>query len=107
MGLKKRVKSLARDVLAELALSYRVQNVFEPQHSAGIWGISFFDQDAPPGHHIFQIAVGRVDEATLSLTKSELLAKLSERRSIYCSTPRRDLTFDSRGDRSWVPTRGA
>ena len=30
MGLRKRVKSLTRDVLAELALKYRVQNVFEP-----------------------------------------------------------------------------
>ena len=76
------MKSLTRDVLAELALNYRVQNVFEPQHSAGIWGISFFDRYAPPGHHVFQIAVGPVDEATLSLTKTELLAKLSERRSI-------------------------
>jgi hypothetical protein len=86
MGLKKRMKSLTRDVLAELALNYRVQNVFEPQHSAGIWGISFFDRYAPPGHHVFQIAVGPVDEATLSLTKTELLAKLSERRSISPAT---------------------
>jgi hypothetical protein len=82
MGLRKRVKSLTRDVVAELALNYRVQNVFEPQHSAGIWGISFFDQSAPPGHHVFQIAVGPVDEATLSLTRTELLAKLSERRPL-------------------------
>ena len=81
MGLKKRMKSLTRDVLAELALNYRVQNVFEPQHSAGIWGISFFDRYAPTGHHVFQIAVGPVDKATLSLTRAELLAKLSGRHS--------------------------
>jgi len=80
MGLKKRMKSLTREVLAELALNYRVQNVFEPQHAAGIWGISFFDRSAPPGHHVFQIAVGPVDKATLSLTRAELLAKLSGRR---------------------------
>jgi hypothetical protein len=99
MGLKKRMKSLTRDVLAELALNYRVQSVFEPQHATGIWGISFFDRYAPPGHHVFQIAVGPVDEATLSLTRTELLAKLSGRRSTYCSTSRRDPTCDSRGDR--------
>jgi hypothetical protein len=85
MGLKKRVKSLARDVLAELALNYRVQNVLEPQHPAGIWGISFVDRYAPRGHRVFLIGVGPVDEATLSLTKTELLAKLAERCSICCS----------------------
>jgi len=96
MRLKKRMKSLTRHVLAELALNYRVQNVFEPQHSAGIWGISFFDQSAPPGHHVFQIAVGPVDKATLSLTRAELLAKLAGRRSTY-DGPRRDPRCDSRG----------
>jgi len=94
MGLKKRMKSLTRDVLAELALNYRVQNVFEPRHSAGIWGISFFDRYAPLGHHVFQIAVGPVDEATLSLTRVELLAKLSGRRSTL-QHPQRDPTRDS------------
>jgi hypothetical protein len=76
------MKSLTRDVLAELALNYRVQNVFEPQYSSGIWGISFFDQSAPAGDHVFQIAVGPVNEATLSVTRTELLAKLSERRAL-------------------------
>lgn len=107
MGLKKRMKSLTRDVLAELALNYRVQNVFEPQHSAGIWGISFFDRYAPPGHHVFQIAVGPVDEATLSLTRAELLAKLSGRRSTCAGTPRRDPACDSRGVGGWGPIGGA
>jgi len=87
MGLKKRMKSLTREVLAELALDYRVQNVFEPQHSPGIWGISFFDRYAPPGHHVFQIAVGPVDEATLSLTRADLRAKLSGRRSTCAPSP--------------------
>ena len=107
MGLKKRMKSLTREVLAELALNYRVQNVFEPQHAAGIWGISFFDRSAPPGHHVFQIAVGPVDKATLSLTRAELLAKLSATRSACCSTPQRDPTRDSRSVESWVPIGGA
>lgn len=82
MGLKKTMKSLAREVVAELGLNYHVQNVFEPQHPAGIWGISFFDQNALPGRHVFQIGVGPVDEATLSLTRTELLAKLSQIQSV-------------------------
>ena len=52
---------------------YQVQNRYS--------GISFFDQDARPDHHVFQIGVGPVHEAMLSLTRTELLVKLSQRPS--------------------------
>jgi hypothetical protein len=77
--LKDEMKALAHLVIREVALPYRVQNVFEPQHPAGRWGISFFDPTAPEGRHVFQIAVGPVDETNLSVTKTELTERLSRR----------------------------
>jgi hypothetical protein len=56
------MKALAQSVVSDLALPYRVQNVLEPQHPAGMWGISFFDPTAPAAQHVFQITIGPVDE---------------------------------------------
>ena len=72
-------------VLVECATAFHRLHSNDVVLSAGslhtIYTFVTFDQYAPPGHHVFQIGVGPVDEATLSLTRAELLAKLSGQQS--------------------------
>jgi hypothetical protein len=67
---------MVHEVLGDLALPYRVQNMFEPYHPAGMWGITFVDPTTPGGRHQFQIVVGPVEEARLGDTKAELAERL-------------------------------
>lgn len=76
MDFKEEMKAMVRTTVREVAPRLRVQNVFEPLHPSGIWGISLFDADARPGEHIFQVGIGPVDERGLAPMRSELVSKL-------------------------------
>jgi len=77
MDLKDEMKAMVRHTVREVAPRLHVQNVFEPLHPAGIWGISLFDADAERGKHILQIGIGPVDERGLETVRDELASKLA------------------------------
>jgi hypothetical protein len=81
MTLKEDMKGLVHAVVTDLALPYHVQNILEPQHPSGSWGISFSDPTAPTGQHVFEIAIGPVNETNLDPTKAELAEHLLKRQS--------------------------
>jgi hypothetical protein len=81
MTLKEHLKLLVHAVVADLALPYHLQNIFEPQHPAGSWGMSFFDPTSSTGQREFQIAIGPVNETILDPTKAKLAEQLLKRQS--------------------------
>ena len=82
------MQRIVHEVLGDLALAYRVQNMFEPYRPMGMWGFTFVDPMTPGRRREFQIVVGPVNEAELDHTKAELAARLLEQQSTRDSSRR-------------------